>query len=274
MRILTFIALVLLMTADLFSQAGTKLVYQTRYESQDPKFHGPRVGNERTITYRLADRMRTERERADSPGIAFVSIVRCDLRRTYMLDMQNRRYFESPLPTPEEIARKRKEREENVPPAGAPNYIFEIKIVATGETKQAFGHIARHYLKTIKNIPGPEFQQAPQETSLDLWYLDLPAVKCDPEAFSFGPGIHRGVGLVGDVRLVASARPELHQTGEDPTGLLLSSRQSGEETRTTRSGEITKSIYYRINELVECEEVQLDTAMFEVPAGFIKEETP
>jgi hypothetical protein len=263
------------MAADLTSQTGTKLLYQTRYESQDPKFHGPgRGGERRTITYRLADRMRTEVDHGDGPGAAFVSIVRCDLARTYTLDMRSRHYFESPLPTPEEIARQQKQRHERALTEGEPNYIFEIKIVDTGETKQAFEHTARHYLKTIKNIPGPEFQQAPQETTEDLWYLDVPSGYCDPQSFSYGPGIHRGVGMVGSGRWVVRAKPELRQAGEDPKGLLLSSRKSGQETRTTRNGETTTSTFYTITELVEFEEMPLDSAMFEVPAGFTRKETP
>jgi hypothetical protein len=55
------------MTVDLNLKTGTKLLYQTRYESQDPKFHGPRRGGERAISYRLADRMRTERYHGDTP---------------------------------------------------------------------------------------------------------------------------------------------------------------------------------------------------------------
>jgi hypothetical protein len=280
MRILAIIASLFLMTANLTSQTGTKLVYQTRYESQDPKFHGPgRVGEHTTVTYRLADRMRTEMFRGDTPDTAFfVSIVRCDLRRTYMLDIQNHQYSESPLPTSEEIARERKQRHERALTEGEPNYIFEVKIVDTGETKQAFGHAARHYIKTTKNIPGPEFQQAPQETSEDLWYLDVPSVYCDQQAFSYGPGIHRGVGMVGTGRgtgrPVVTARPELRQTGEDPKGLLLSSRKSGQETRTTPTGEITRSTFYTITELVEFEQTPLAPAIFEVPSSFTRKETP
>jgi hypothetical protein len=262
------------MTADLTSQTITKLLYQTRYESQDPKFHGPGRGGKRTITYRLSDRMRTEIDHGDGSGAAFVIIVRCDLARTFTLDMRSRQYFESPLPTPEEIARQQKQRHERALTEGEPNYIFEIKIVDTGETKQAFGHTARHYIKTIKNIPGPEFQQAPQETTEDLWYLDVPSGYCDPQSFSYGPGIHRGVGMLGSGRWVVRAKPELRQTGEDPKGLLLSSRQSGQETRTTRNGETTTSTFYTITELVEFEEMPLDSAMFEIPAGFTRKETP
>jgi len=271
MRILTVIVFLFLMTADFTSQTGRKLLYQTRYESQDPYVLGR--GGERTITYRLPDRMRTEVGHGDGPGAAFVSIVRCDLARTYTLDMRSRHYFESPLPTPEEIARQQKQRHERALTEGEPNYIFEIKIVNTGETKQAFGHTARHYIKTIKNIPGPEFQEAQQETSEDLWYLDVPSGYCDPQSFSYGPGIHRGVGMMGSGRWVVRPKPELRQTGEDPKGLLLS-RKSGQETRTTRNGETTTSTFYMITELVEFDEMPLDSAMFEVPAGFTRKETP
>jgi hypothetical protein len=52
------------------------------------------------------------------------------------------------------------------------------------------------------------------------------------------------------------------------------SRKSGEQTRTSRNGEITKSTFYTINELVEFQEMQLDAAMFEVPADFTKKEMP
>jgi len=273
MRVLTIIAFLFLMAVGLTSQTGTKLLYQTRYESQDPKFHGPGRGGERTIIYRLADRTRTERYHGDTPDAAFVSIVRCDLARAYMLDIRSHQYSETPLPTPEEIARQQKQRHERAQTEGEPNYIFEITIVDTGETKQAFGHAARHYMQTTKNIPGPEFQQGPQETIEELWYLEVPSVYCDQQAFSYGPGIHRGVGMVGRGSLVVTAKPELRQTGEDPKGLLLSSRKSGQETRATRNGETTTSNFYTITELVEFEEMPIDASLFEVPAGFTKRDT-
>src|SRR3954453_1866185 len=108
------------MTVDLNLKTGTKLLYQTRYESQDPKFHGPGRGGERTISYRLADRMRTEVYHGDTPDAAFVSIVRCDLARAYMLDTRSQQYSESPLPTPEQIARQRKQRHERALLEGEP----------------------------------------------------------------------------------------------------------------------------------------------------------
>ncbi len=73
MRILAIISFVFVMSTNLTSQTGTKLVYQTRYESEDPKFHGPGRSGEQTISYRLADRMRTEFEQAKN---TFVSITR------------------------------------------------------------------------------------------------------------------------------------------------------------------------------------------------------
>ena len=274
MRILTIIALLFLVTTTLTSQTGTKLVYQTRYESADPKFHWPGRSGQQTTSYRLADRMRTEFEHANSPLAAFVSITRCDLSRIYALDLRSREYSEVLFPPPEEIARQQRQRHERAVSEGEPNYIFEVKIVDTGETKQAFGHTARHYIKTTKTIPGPEFQEVPQETTEDLWYLDLPSAICPQEAFSYGAGIHRGVGMVGSGHLVAKARPELRQTGDDPKGLLLSSRKSGQEIRTSPSGEVTKSTFYTVTELVEFKEMPLDTSMFEVPAGFVKRESP
>lgn len=156
MRILTIIALLFLVTTTLTSQTGTKLVYQTRYESADPKFHWPGRSGERTITYRLADRMRTEFEQAKH---TFVSITRCDVSRIYALDLRSREYSEFLFPTPEEIARQQKQRHERAVSEGEPNYIFEVKITDTGETKQAFGHTARHYIKTTKTIPGPSFKR-------------------------------------------------------------------------------------------------------------------
>jgi len=261
------------MTVDLNLKTGTKLLYQTRYESQDPKFHGPRRGGERAISYRLADRMRTERYHGDTPDAALVSIVRRDLARAYMLDMQGHRYSEAPIPTPEEVARQQKQRHERALTEGEPNYIFEIKIIDTAETKQVFGYRARHYLKTTKSIPGPEFHQAPQETTEDLWYLDVPSAYCDQQAFTFGPGVHRGVGMMGSAQSAVSARTELRQAGEDPNGLLLSSRRLG-EVRTTRNGEITISSFYTIQELVEFEEMPLAPAMFEIPDGFTSKQTP
>lgn len=80
--------------------------------------------------------------------------------------------------------------------------------------------------------------------------------------------------MVGSGHLVAKARPELRQTGQDPQGLLLSSRKSGQKIRTSPSGEVTKSTFYTVTELVEFKEMPLDTKMFEVPAGFIKRESP
>jgi len=61
-----------------------------------------------------------------------------------------------------------------------PTLRIETTTVDTGERKEFFGHIARHFIITRKQIPLEGSHSEPQETLTDGWYIDLdPQVSCD-----------------------------------------------------------------------------------------------
>lgn len=203
------------------------------------------------------------------PHMALIS--RCDTSKGYEVDLDSREYVESKLPQyPSEkeyrkrvAEAKRKAAEE---PQQPPNLRIESDTVDTGETRTIFGHTARHFITTVREIPLAGSQREEQERVEDSWYLDVPVVQnsCMPEYMS-GRGKGSAVDFVAAGTDINKIRVEAHHTGPTIQGMPVKLTIT---TKSKISGKQTTSFYE--NEVVELSEEKLDPALFEVPPGFKK----
>lgn len=213
------------------------------------------------IVHAQGGRIRIESP-AFGPSPSMVTIQRCDTRVMYALNSSKREYTETRMPPPEQQSKAEQMHEKEA--QGQPNLVIDTATVDTGETKSAFGHKARHYITTTKQIPSPELAEQPSETVVDAWYLDIPDVmRCQPAS-------HRFTGIVGDGRTVTKVRPEFRYSGAEPEGLILSQTRISRSVHVFATGEKQQVELVGSHEIVEMSEVPVDSELFEVPSGYTK----
>ncbi len=248
--------------------AGTKIVQHTETKASGvPGMTQPEEGT--TISYALGSNRRTEfplEWPRNRPPMKMILIQRCDTRVVYSLNPDKREYTETQLPSPEEREKARREAERKWS-EGRPNLIIEYTTVDTGETKQAFGHTARHYITTIKETPAAELGQQPSEIVKDAWYLDIPDVTTC-ESVSHRP---RGliVGSVGGVT-IQNIRPDFKFAGPEPQGMIVSEKTTTRSVHVFQTGEKYHTEVTTSREILDISNEAIDPALFEVPAGFTK----
>ncbi|PYR61754.1 MAG: hypothetical protein DMF85_01445, partial [Acidobacteria bacterium] len=107
-------------------------------------------------------------------------ITRCDLKRAFHLNIEDREYATWPLqtyPSPEEPHMA--VRQQHV--VREPTVLVETETVDTGERKELFGRTARHVITTRRVTSLGRAKQAPGKTVTDGWYIDLDtSISCDP----------------------------------------------------------------------------------------------
>jgi len=242
--------------------------------------------SERTI-YLQADRKRMEfrnsfgRVRPDGSlqhvsGPRLVAITRCDLGQHFELNLDTSEYTASSYPpkplTPEQI----KARGFQTAPGYAsdkPTLRIEITTNDTGERKKMLGYSARHVITTTKQIPLEGSHSQPQESITDGWYVDSPGIdpnqrlSCDrnpaagKKSYSFA---HLSAGNGNE----AWERPEFVTTGERETGFALYSLTTSKNSYTLADGTRRESDSNFETKVTEFKEGPLDSALFEIPAGF------
>jgi hypothetical protein len=212
-------------------------------------------------------------------------ITRCDTGMVYQLDLNNQEYVESKLaksPSQEQFAKQMaQEQKEDQKHA-------QSSTVDTGETKNFYGHIAKHVVTTIK---GKDKERAYEEV-VDGWYLDLPQPGCTPEYLRQYAG-HMETADVWTARPRSSPYDQYSQLAPPVPGVLRpplvhSGMQSsfvynwfipgGLTIQQTSTQHQTVNVdgRKRINEMlteervVEFSEAPLDPSLFEVPPGFKK----
>lgn len=247
---------------------GMRIVQHTEtIASGVPGMTQPEEGT--TISYALGTNRRTEfplEWPPNRPPTKMILIQRCDTRVIYSLNPEKREYTETRLPSPEEREKARREAERKWS-KGRPNLVIEYTTVDTGETKPAFGHIARHYITTIKETPAPELGQQPSEIVKDTWYLDI------PDGTTCEPGSHRPRGLiVGSVggATIQNIRPDFKFVGPEPQGMIVSEKTTTRSVHVFQTGEKQNTVVTTSREIVEISDEAIDPALFEVPAGFTK----
>ena len=207
---------------------------------------------------------------ATEPEEEIVMIQRCADHVMYQLNLKNHEYSEFPMPaTPPKQMNEVLSRAE-----GPPNLIIEVTVRDTGETKSAFGHTARHYIKTTKQTASPELGMEPGETVEDVWYVqDLPDPRtCEPHPRRHAGLVAAGVGLAGTgpAEALAKIRPEFKYSGPDLQGLMLSSKRTEKAIHVLQTGERQETQFTVSNEIVELSEESVDPSLFEIPPGFKK----
>jgi len=203
----------------------------------------PESTTERTI-YLQADRKRVEfqnrfgRKQADGSlkaiyGPRLVSITRCDLGRSFELNLDTSEYTVHPYP-PQPFTKEQLEARGLQNPiqyiSDKPTLRIERTTSDTGERKEIFGRIARHVITTRKQIPLEGSRSRPQEWVTDGWYIDSSLnetsdidlnqrLSCDRQR-SKGKSGHSYVRLGGNQ---PQDRPEFVDIGEPETGFALGS---------------------------------------------------
>ena len=234
-------------------------------------------------TYSMADRRRAEfrntvQRRKEDGSVEWdettvVLIVRCDLGQSFSLNLKAEEYSAAEYPpkplTPGEMAA----RGLDAPVAPQPTLRIETTTVDTGERKTMFGHVARHVITTIKQIPLEGSHTQAQETVRDGWYIDLDRrISCEPKvpAGSRGHGFVTVFGAAGGGKGTMMERPEFVNIGPPETGFPLKEARpiTSETVPATGVRRHSDSLNESESEVVQFEEGPLDPALFEIPPGF------
>jgi len=185
-----------------------------------------------------------------SYGHRTATIYQCDARRLILLDLDAHEYASVEI---DGQGRPASPRPIGTPmplqPSGA-TLTINIEDIDTGERKVMFGYSARHIVRTERRVPGPGAISLAQETKRDSWYVDLNMPDgCPPrlsnkraEAFVLVSG-----GIDGRMDKI-----EAHHTGVTEVGYPL---------------EVTDPPFSK-KEVTELSAAPLDSALFELPAGF------
>jgi len=210
------------------------------------------------------------RDPHDGASARMILIQRCAQHVAYVLNLDEREYTESLLPSPEESA-KRMEEVQKQWTAGPPNLIIETTVRDTGETKLAFGHTAHHYIKTTKETPSPELGMEPSEIIEDAWYLDVPDPRSCETASGRPHGMGGGIGIgSGSGRAFEKIHPEFKYSGPEPQGLVLASKRTTRTVHHLQTGERQDNQLTTSTEIVELSDERIDPALFQIPSGFKK----
>ncbi len=184
-------------------------------------------------------------------------IKRCDLQKTFLVNLEDRQFAEwpvVPVPTRQEL-RERAEARPAVE-ALAPTMRVETETVDTGDRRDIFGRPARHVITTQRVTPfgGPSPRNS--VSVMDGWYIDLDTqLSCEPD--SRGAAGH--AILIAHMHGDPPARPTFVHVGDPEYGYAV-------QRRTTDGDSVMEM------EVTELSTAPLDPSLFEVPAGFIRVE--
>ncbi len=183
------------------------------------------------------------------------TIVRCDERRTLLLNPDARTYVFTPIPDASEWVARAPIAVARPLPRG-PQVEITTDAVDTGERRSIGTYEARHVITTQTFDPSPGAQTPPSRTVTDGWYIDVPSFDCTTRTDS------SAAFLIGYVQRRDGIPPDSFHSkrlGTARTGYAI------EETiRHTAGGRtsITKTA------LVEASDAPLASTVFEVPDGY------
>jgi hypothetical protein len=207
-------------------------------------------------------------------------ITHCDTGLAYEIDLDSREFRELKVPkypTREhfetQVAKARKEEERHT----------KASTVDTGETRDFYGHTAKHLITNIKRTTG----QVVSENAVDGWYIDFPQPGCAPEYLRWNRGHEVELAnlafLVPNTTdrpveiarispgsaLAMSSGPKFIYTGFLPIGLAIQQKSVLHQAVFFNSDKKPSEVV-TASEVAEFAEGPLDPALFEVPAGFKK----
>jgi hypothetical protein len=151
-------------------------------------------------------------------------------------------------------------------PSGSTVQLFSDS-VDTGETKEIFGHLARHIITKVRQVASPGSCSSSSESETDGWYIGYDAF---PEWRRPGKGVFFIGSLVSSGKCANTFdKFELHRSGPAPGYPFATTTTSRSEHRLPDGGmeEFTSSSKM---EVVEFTQAPLDPALFQVPPGFRK----
>ena len=177
-------------------------------------------------------------------------------RKLYRVYMEGKQYVKGKVTL-------EKERDADKRQAMRPLGKVESKTEDTGETREFFGHQARHLITHIKGTG--EFGTS--EVTLDGWYIEArwPVNRCPV----YNGGYSRA-GLVGPTVNYEEGSVSFAHTGPVPDGMPVKLVQSYTIQNRTAQGTPIETRGSNTWEVLELSETPLDPALFEPPKGFKK----
>jgi hypothetical protein len=196
------------------------------------------------------------------PGFNTISIYQCDLKRMVTLNERNKTYMITELgdadatPAPEPAPANTKAK--STPPPKGPGGVITLTMNSTdtGETKQMFGHTARHVKTEMSSDASPGSScGANMKMETDGWYIDFQGqqLNCTVNPRAAAPrGDGGGASCNDKIRIKHSGNAKL--------GYPVS-------TTMTMSGPNGQP-YTMKQETLELSNATLDPALFEIPPGY------
>lgn len=232
---------------------------------------GVQAANDLKIKYRITTRgqsmetttlLKGARERSElkmGHEMEIINITQCDLKRSLQISDKARKYVVTPMETVDASANRTEAR---VAVAAEPStrggiITYNISAVDTGERKDMFGFKARHVKTTMSIESSPDAcNPVKQRMETDGWYID----------FAFGLNCEIGGSqMTGSPQAVGGCRDRVrfNRQGAARTGYPLL------ET-TTMYGPGGEVSFTSTKEVIELSREPLDTALFDVPAGYVE----
>jgi hypothetical protein len=169
-------------------------------------------------------------------GPRLASITRCDLARTFELNLDTGEYVAGSYP-PEPLSKERREALGLTFPqlvaSGEPTLRVETTTVDTGQRKDFFGHTARHVITTRKQLPLEGSRSDAQQTVTDGWYIDLDTnVSCDRKIPAGRVHTHGFLSAAN----TPDEKIQFIDTGEPETGFAIERRTTSLRSITLPNG--------------------------------------
>lgn len=226
-----------------------------------------RAANDLKITYRTTTSghsmetttmLKGARERSEMKlgyGRDIINVTQCDLKRTLQISDSARKYVVTPMEAGNSSGNTGATARDVSDPSRRGGLVtYTTTSIDTGERKEMFGFQARHVKKTLViESSADACSPIKQRMETDGWYIDFSfGLNCEMGASAAMGPLARG-GCHDSVRF--------NQQGAARTGYALV------ET-TTSYGADGSVAFTSTKEVVELSREPLDTALFDVPAGY------
>ncbi len=199
-------------------------------------------------------RGKRERNETRSSHMDSVSITQCDLKRTIQINNKTQKYLISPMETGAASSNTASQPSVEQPVKRGGVVTYTTTATDTGERKEMFGFTARHVKSSLKIESSPDAcNPVQQRMETDGWYIDL-AYGLECEVTHVSSNQYAAAGGCQD-------RTQFKRLGAARTGYALM------ET-TTMFGPNGETVFSSTKEIVELSREPLDTALFEIPAGY------
>lgn len=196
--------------------------------------------------------MRRKDSLGDGATVLFSNIANCDTKTGLLMDPKAR-YKVVKFSSMSQLDDYRQKNPQDVIP-------LESKTIDTGERKTFFGHLAKHFITTVRR-PASQKNAGGEET-IDGWYIDHEAAdnNCAPDYVRTEPFYVIGTALV-----VYPQIAHFNHTGPVPSGLAVKLTR----THKVAGSKGTADRIIRIEETVEeLSDSPLSPSLFDLPTGF------